>query len=141
MLRGFFFSQCGKNLSSLSLIMIFFSFNLAAIPSRRARANPTALVFLGGLQREMATCQRSHRFEVVFFLYSSITYAEAFCGSNPKGNPNALGICISLETSNAECVSCCTTFCLTGLGKGGRPVFRQQLNICRCIMSCTHSLS
>lgn len=77
--------------------MIFFSFKLAAIPSRRARANPTALVFLGGLQREMATCQRPHRFEVVFFLHSSIIYAEAFAGAIPKVIPMPLGSAYPLK--------------------------------------------
>lgn len=82
---------------------------------------------------------------MVFFLHLSITCAEPFAGAipkaDPKGNPDVFGVCIYLETGNAEGVSCCTMSCLTGLRKGGRPVPGQQLNIFRCIMTCTHSLS
>jgi len=83
---------------------------------------------------------------MVFFLHPSITCTEVFAGAIPKadpdGNPNAFGICISLETGNTEGVSCSTMSCVSGLGKGGRPVPGWQLKIFRCIVSrCTYSLS
>lgn len=56
------------------------------------------------VQQEMATCQWPHKLVVEFCLHLSISCAEAFAEEIPKADPNpdTFGICISLETLNAE---------------------------------------
>lgn len=118
--------------------------SLAAPPSGGTRVNRPA-VFRGRFQQEMAACWWSHKCEVVFFLHPSIAHAEAFAGAipkaEPKGDANAFGICVSLETGKAEYVSRCTISCLTGLEEGDGAVPRWQLSIFGPVMSCTVSLS